>query len=200
MNRAQTASTPASPLRFATPDAWTDAVMADFDSFLLDHATAEKKASGMAISMLSHYPDRTELVAAMADLAVEEMTHYREVIKWIHRRGLVTAADRKDPYVLAFRESIRRGREVYLMDRLLTASIIEARGAERFALVAAALEAGPLKTFYRSIARSEERHYELFLELAGIYLDHDEIAERWQELLDIEAGIVAALPIRPALH
>jgi tRNA-(ms[2]io[6]A)-hydroxylase len=174
--------------------------MADFDSFLLDHATAEKKASGMAISMLSHYPDRTELVAAMADLAVEELTHYREVVKWIHRRGLTTTADRKDPYVVEFRESIRQGREAYLMDRLLTASIIEARGAERFALVADALEDGALKKFYLSIARSEERHYELFLDLAKTYLDHREIAQRWQELLDIEAAIVAALPIRPALH
>ena len=89
---------PESPLRFATPAAWTDAVMADFDRFLLDHAAAEKKASGMAISMLSHYPDRVELVAAMADLAVEELTHYREVVKWIHRRGLLTA-DRTREYV-----------------------------------------------------------------------------------------------------
>lgn len=174
--------------------------MGDFDSFLLDHATAEKKASGMAISMLSHYPDRTELVAAMAELAVEELTHYREVVKWIHRRGLITIADEKDPYVLKFRESIRQGKEVYLMDRLLTASIIEARGAERFALVAESLEEGALKKFYLSIARSEERHYELFLELARIYLDHREIEQRWQELLEIEAAIVAALPFRPALH
>jgi tRNA-(ms[2]io[6]A)-hydroxylase len=174
--------------------------MADFDSFLLDHAAAEKKASGMAISMLSHYPDRIELVAAMADLAVEELTHYREVVKWIHQRGLVTAADQKDPYVLAFRESIRKGREEYLLDRLLTASIIEARGAERFALVAEALPPGPLQKFYRSIARSEERHYELFLELAGKYLDERVIAPRWDELLDIEAQLVAALPVRAALH
>ncbi len=189
-----------SPLRYATPTAWTEAVMADFDSFLQDHAAAEKKASGMAISMLSHYPDRVELVAAMADLAVEEMTHYREVVKWLHRRGVLTAADRKDSYVLALRESIRKGREVYLLDRLLTASIIEARGAERFALVAAALETGPLKKFYQSIARSEERHYELFLELAGKYLDQEMIGERWEQLLDIEAAIVAGLPIRAALH
>ena len=174
--------------------------MADFDSFLLDHAAAEKKASGMAISMLSHYPDRIELVAAMADLAVEELTHYREVVKWIHNRGLLTAADQKDPYVLAFRKSIRQGREVYLLDRLLTASIIEARGAERFALVAQALEPGPLKKFYQSIARSEERHFELFLALARQYLAHDMVEQRWQELLDIEAAIVAALPIRAALH
>ena len=125
-----------SPLRFATPQAWTTAVMGDFDRFLLDHATAEKKASGMAISMLSHYPDRTELVAAMADLAIEELTHYREVLKWIHRRGLITTSDQKDPYVSAFRQSLRQGSDVYFLDRLLTASIIEARGAERFALVA----------------------------------------------------------------
>ena len=174
--------------------------MEDFDSFLLDHAAAEKKASGMAISMLSHYPDRTELVAAMADLAVEELSHYREVVKWIHQRGLITAADEKDPYVLAFRESIRQGRDVYLLDRLLTASIIEARGAERFALVAEALEPGPLKKFYRSIARSEDRHFELFLDLANQYLDRNVVDQRWDELLNIEAGIVAELPIRAALH
>jgi tRNA-(ms[2]io[6]A)-hydroxylase len=191
---------PDSPLRYATPPAWTDVVMADFDSFLLDHATAEKKASGMAISMLSHYPDRTELVVAMADLAIEELTHYREVLKWIHQRGLITAPDQKDPYVVAFRESIRQGKEVYLLDRLLTASIIEARGAERFALVAAALEPGPLKKFYQSIARSEERHFELFLELAKKYLEQDMIEQRWHELLDIEAAIVADLPLRAALH
>ena len=191
---------PDSPLRLATPGEWTDAVMADFDAFLKDHATAEKKASGMAISMLSHYPDRRELVAAMAELAVEELTHYREVVKWIHQRGLTTTADTKDAYVLRFRESIRQGRDRYLMDRLLTAGIIEARGAERFALVAAALEPGPLKKFYQSIARSEERHFALFLQLAHTYLDRREVERRLHELLEIEAGIVAALPIRPALH
>ncbi len=190
----------ASPLRYSTPAAWTETVLSDFDSFLLDHATAEKKASGMAISMLSHYPDRTELVSAMADLAIEELTHYREVLKWIHQRGLVTGPDRKDPYVVEFRKAIRQGREPYLMDRLLTASIIEARGAERFALVAMALDGGPLKKFYQSIARSEERHFELFLNLARNYLEPDAIDRRWNELLDIEAALVANLPIRAALH
>jgi tRNA-(ms[2]io[6]A)-hydroxylase len=174
--------------------------MANFDRFLQDHAAAEKKASGMAISMLSHYPDRTELVASMADLAIEELTHYREVVKWIHARGLITAADEKDPYVIEFRKSIRKDSEEYLLDRLLTASIIEARGAERFGLVAEALEPSPLKQFYQSIARSEERHYELFLGLAGKYIEGQLIDDRWNELLDVEAAIVAALPIRAALH
>jgi tRNA-(ms[2]io[6]A)-hydroxylase len=154
----------------------------------------------MAISMLSHYPDKVELVAAMADLAIEELTHYREVVRWLHRRGLLTSADEKDPYVIEFRKSIRNGTEAYLLDRLLTASIIEARGAERFGLIAGALEPGGLKKFYESITRSEERHYELFLELAALYIEPGLIRQRWQELLEVEAGIVARLPLRAALH
>ncbi len=189
-----------SPLRFETPLAWVEKVMADFDSFLLDHAAAEKKASGMAMSMLSHYPDRIELAVAMADLAIEELTHYREVVKWIHKRGLITAPDTKDHYIIAFRKAIRKDSEEYLLDRLLTASIIEARGAERFALVAQALDDPPLKNFYLSIARSEERHYELFFQLAKKYIDEAIVDQRWDELLDIEADIVRSLPIQAALH
>ena len=189
-----------SPLRYATSPEWVKTVLADFDEFLLDHAAAEKKASGMAISMLSHYPDKGELVSTMADLAVEELSHYREVVKWIHARGLITAADTKDPYVIEFRKSIRQGQDIYLMDRLLTASIIEARGAERFGLVAEALEEPGIKQFYTAIARSEERHYETFLNLAYLYLPQVEVDERWQELLDLEADIVRSMPLRAALH
>ncbi len=188
------------PLIYQTSHSWTETVLEDFDSFLQDHAAAEKKASGMAISMLSHYPDRVELVTAMADLAIEELTHYREVVKWIHRRGLLTTGDEKDPYVIEFRKAMRKGSEAYMLDRLLIASLIEARGAERFGLVADALEPGGLKKFYQSIARSEERHYELFLELARVYVDASVVEQRWQELRQIEADIVAALPLRAALH
>lgn len=188
------------PLVLASPHAWIDEVMADFDCFLLDHAAAEKKASGMALSMVSHYPDRPELVTAMTELAVEEMVHFREVVKWVQARGLQLAPDQKDPYVLGMRGLMRQGSDVYLLDRLLTAGLIEARGAERFALVAEALEPGDLKTFYRSIARSEERHYTLFLRLAAQYFSQDEIAQRWQELREAESNIMSSLPIRSLLH
>lgn len=189
-----------SPLLVATNPSWTDAVIDNFDAFLLDHAAAEKKASGMAVSMLSHYTDKTELVRTMADLAVEELVHYREVVKWIHSRGLITQADQKDPYVVAFRETLRKGQDLYFMDRLLVASIIEARGAERFQLVADALEEPGLKRFYSSIARSEERHYETFLNLAYLYLPQPEVDDRWHDLLAIEAELVQSIPIRAALH
>lgn len=187
-------------LGYATPQSWVDTVLADFDCFLLDHAAAEKKASGMAVSMLSHYPDKLELVTAMTDLAIEEMTHFREVIKIIHQRGNIAGKDEKDPYVIAFRKAFRRGKEEYFLDRMLVAAIIEARGAERFGLVAQALEPGQLKNFYNSITRSEERHLDLFVELAYLYFDRETVNQRLQVLINMEAEIVAQLPIRAALH
>lgn len=187
-------------LRYTTPAAWADTVLADFDTFMQDHAAAEKKASGMAMSMVSHYPDKEELIIAMTELAVEELTHYREVVKLIYGRGLRLQADQKDAYVVQIRQHIRHGKDAYLLDRLLTAGIIEARGAERFGLIASALPPGQLKTFYQAIARSEQRHEHLFVDLASRYLPSAMVQSRLDELLDIEAGIVRDLPLRPALH
>jgi len=187
-------------LRYNTTSAWTDAVLSDFDAFLIDHAAAEKKASGMAMSMLSHYPDRNELVMAMLDLAMEELAHFREVVKIMGKRGVILGADKKDHYVNELRKCMRQGSEVYMLDRLIIGSVIEARGYERFSLVAEALEPGELKDFYTAIAKSEERHYELFLKLAGVYFDRALIEPRLSEILDIEAEICAKLPIQAALH
>ena len=191
---------PASPLHLPSPSDWLSCVMADFDRFLLDHAAAEKKAAGMALSMLSHYPDRPRLVTEMSELAVEEMVHFREVIKIIQERNLQLVADEKDPYVNEIRSWIRQGSDVYLLDRLLTGAVIEARGAERFGLVADALAEGKTKNFYRSLARSEARHFELFLDLASEYFAEPMITERWQELLQAESDCMQRLPIRAALH
>ena len=187
-------------LRLPTPPAWTEAVLADFDAFLIDHANAEKKAASMAMTMVSHYPDRQQLVSEMIDLALEELTHFRAVAKLIAERGLQLGPDEKDPYVNQFRAAMRRGSEPFMLDRLLIGGIIEARGAERFGLVAEALEPGPLKRFYRSITRSEKNHQHLFVDLARQYADGAAVEHRLSELLDVEAAIVRDLPIRAALH
>ena len=187
-------------LRFATPSDWTETVLKDFDHFLQDHAAAEKKASGMAISMLSHYPDRPKLVTAMTDLAIEEMQHFREVVKLIYRRGGMLGDDQKDIYINDLRKAFRKGTDLYFLDRLLIAGIIEARGCERFGLIGQALPAGELKEFYQAIAESESRHHELFINLAEDYFDSKIVSSRLDELLDLEAKIVASLPHRAALH
>lgn len=187
-------------LLYQTSRAWLDAVLADFDGFLQDHASAEKKASGMAVNLISHYPDRQQLVAVMSDLAVEELTHYREVIRLLHERGLHPAADTRDAYVAGLRKAIRKGSDFYLIDQLLIAGIIEARGAERFGLIAEALPPGKLKNFYDAITRSEARHYETFFDLANGYFSATQVQQRTDELLAIEARVCAAQSCRGTLH
>ena len=86
------------------------------------------------------------------------------------------------------------------MDRLIVAGVIEARGHERFSLIAQALPEGKDKDFYQTIAKSEEKHKNLFIELAYEYFDKAEVDQRLEEVLDIEADICAALPHRAALH
>jgi tRNA-(ms[2]io[6]A)-hydroxylase len=86
------------------------------------------------------------------------------------------------------------------MDRLLVAGIVEARGAERFGLIAEALPEGEMKRFYDSITRSELTHEDLFLQFALKYFDETEVYTRLEELLEIEADIVSELPVRLALH
>ena len=187
-------------LRYRTPDEWTQTVLKDFNTFLNDHAQAEKKASGMAMSMLSHYPDKPELVKAMIDLSIEELAHFREVIKLMQARHLQLGNDEKDPYINQIRSHIRKGKENYMLDRLLTAAIIEARGCERFGLIAQYHPEKELQQFYQLITDSEDKHHMLFIELACLYFPSATIEARLDELLDIEASIVQHLPSRAALH
>jgi tRNA 2-(methylsulfanyl)-N6-isopentenyladenosine37 hydroxylase len=156
MSRLSTA--PPIQLKLRTSPLWIEAVLHDFDSFLQDHANCERKASGSAMNMASHYPDRTELVSAMIDLAREELQHFSLVYSHMAARGVRLAPDRKDPYARRLSQEYRKGSEEYFLDRLLVAGILEARGGERFGLIASALNPGPLKTFYADIARSEARH------------------------------------------
>jgi len=174
--------------------------MSDFDTFLKDHASCEKKASGMAMSMISHYPDKPELISEMLNLAIEELSHFREVIRLILDRNLEPASDARDEYVNRLHKFMDQGSEAYLLDRLLVASIVEARGAERFGLIAQALPEGKLKKFYQAITDSEARHYRLFLQLAALYFPEDRISPRLDEWLDIEAEIIRSLPLKAALH
>ncbi len=116
-------------------------------------------------------------------------------------RGLQLGHDEKDPYVNQIRQHINKGdSEMYLLDRLLTGAIIEARGCERFGLIGAAHPEPELNTFYQLIAESEAKHHLLFITLAERYLDCKKIETRLDQWLDIEASIIQNLALRPALH
>jgi len=178
---------------------WLDAVLGDFDTFSADHAACERKASGTALAFLSHYPDRPELVSACAALAVEELSHFRDVTARILARGRTLGPDRRDPYIRRLATLFRSGREEYLVDRLVVASIVEARGCERLALVGAAHPDEETRAFYRELARSEARHQDLYGDLARAYGDPGDVSRRTEELLAAESRILAELRAVPAL-
>jgi tRNA-(ms[2]io[6]A)-hydroxylase len=192
-------------LRCASPFEWAPLVVSDMDTFLPDHAAAEKKASAMAMSMVVHYPDQQELVRHLTDVALEELVHFRDVIRIMQSRQLVQVPDTRDEYVQRLRQYIRKPKQQYMLDRLLIAGIIEARGAERFGLVRDHLprhtaEEEKLYDFYRIITRSEEKHQNLFIELALHYFSENEVTDRLDILLDQEATVLLSLPLRCALH
>jgi len=187
-------------LAAATPPEWMAAVLADFDAFLIDHAAAERKASAVAVSLITHYPDRRALVAAMMDVAREELEHFYQVYQRIEARGLQLGSDAKDGYVSGLRAAIRRGREEYFLDRLLIGAIVEARGCERFGLIAEGLTDPDLRVFYGDLAASEARHGAVFATLAETYFPRLTVERRLGEWLLIEAELVRALPVRSALH
>ena len=187
-------------LKRPTPPAWTTAVLADLDAFLLDHAANERKASAAALALVAHYPDRPELVARCIALAREELAHFEEVVRRVAERGRTLGPDIRSVYLGRLAREYRHGSEAYFLDRLVTGAIVEARGCERFGLLAAALPAGGLKDFYRDLARTEVLHQETYLDLARTYFALEELETRLEELLEAEARIMESLPIRAALY
>ena len=187
-------------LQIDTADAWAECIIDNFDEFILDHAANERKASTMAMTLVAHYPDRKLLMEAMIELALEELNHFRQVVKIIHQRGLVIASDKKDPYVNQLRGFVRNGSDNYFLDRLLSAAVIEARGAERFSILAEALAESRRKAFYNTLAQSENKHHCRFLDMAHSYFPEQTVDQRLLEWLQIEKIIIEQLPIRPRLH
>lgn len=187
-------------LRVATPLSWVDHALVDFDAFLIDHASCERKASAVGLSFIVRYPDRTALIDPMISFAREELEHFHQVYRLIAGRGLSLGPDESDPYVNLLMEHVRHGREERFLDRLLVSSIIEARGHERLKLIAERLNDPELQAFYHRLAKSEGSHRDLFVRLAELYYPIALIRPRLTFLLETEAQIIANLPARCALH
>jgi len=199
-NKCQTFLDEVSPLLTRTSSDWVKGVMADFDSFLIDHASCERKAVASAMSFLAKYPDRTAITEAMIALAREELDHYGRVIRLIHQRGYQPDHDRKDEYARILLAKARHGINERLLDRLIISGLIEARSCERLALVADALEPGGLKDFYWELARCEAGHYKLFFNLARVYFSEVDVKEAIAGLADVEAAAIASVEPGPRVH
>lgn len=189
------------PLRNETPAQWIEVVLDDFDAFLQSHAHNERKVATSAITLASQNPQHVELVDAMAGLAREELQHFHEVFRLIIARGGSLGFDRPDAYMRRMYGVIRKQHtRTFLLDRLVLFGVIEARGLERFSLVAERLPEGELRDFYQELVRCESRHWSTHHRLARLYFDEAEVKARVDEVLDLEGEAFAELPISPVLY
>lgn len=190
-------------LKLPTDPRWVNIVEKNVDEILTDHAYCEQKAANSAISLIIGYPERSELVTAMTDLAQEEMSHFKMVHELILKRGFTLGRERKDEYVRALQSFFPKGgsRETHLVHRLLIAGLIEARSCERFRLLSEELEDVELRKFYRKLMISEAHHYTLFLKLARQYAPEGvDVDKKWQALLDHEAQLIKNLGKQETIH
>ena len=89
-------------LLYETPDEWATQAVKDMDSFLQDHADAERKVANMCLSLIAKYPNRVEIIDELIQISVEELLHFKQVYELIRYRGQeLNGVFQKDPYILS---------------------------------------------------------------------------------------------------
>lgn len=183
-------------LKLATDPRWANIAEKNIHEILTDHAFCEQKAASAAISFIVQYPELTELVDAMTELAQEEMEHFQRVHAQLKKRGLILGRERKDDYVhdlqAFFKQRGANNRTAHLVNKLLVAAMIEARSCERFRVLSENISEQELSEFYHELMISEANHYTMFLKFARKYgkelMDVDAL---WNEFLAYEAEVMA---------
>jgi len=183
----------------ASDPAWLAVALDDLESVHADHLHCERKAAQSALSLIRAYPERADLVSAMARLAHDETRHVVQVAHLLTRRGQPASYDRGDDYAAALRTHIRVREPLRLLDRLLVFAVIEARSAERLGLLAGALDDARARELYAQLTVAEIRHRDTFLALA-----RDAAPKTWRaravELAALEAEILARRPVAARIH
>jgi tRNA-(ms[2]io[6]A)-hydroxylase len=188
-------------LKYTTPIEWALQAVKDIDSFLQDHADAERKVANMCLSLIAKYPDRVKIIDELIQISVEELLHFKQVYGLIRHRGNeLNGVFQKDPYIKGLMSVVRSDREHLFMDRLIIASIAELRGSERFKLISEVVEDQKIAKFYKNLHLQELEHIESFINMAKCYFDEKEVNERVEQILIKEGEVSAGLPWRSAIH
>ena len=152
----------------ATPDAWLQEALMHPDLLLIDHANCEKKAAATAMHLLYRHTNKPDLMKKMSQLAREELLHFQHVVEIMQVRNIEYVRLSPSRYASALRDLIAKEERQQLVDTLIIGAFIEARSCERFERLAPLLDA-ELEKFYRSLLKSEARHFEDYLALAREY-------------------------------
>ncbi|WP_419810514.1 tRNA-(ms[2]io[6]A)-hydroxylase [Bacterioplanoides sp.] len=172
-----------------TPDSWIAQALNEQEILLIDHANCEKKAANTAMNLMYKHVEREDLLKKMSQLAREELLHFEQVVNIMTERGIRYRHISSSRYASGLRDAVRKGGGVpELVDVLIVGAFIEARSCERFAKLAPFLDE-KLEKFYRSLLRSEGRHYQDYLGLAAQYSD-EPIDERVQMFRELEQQLI----------
>ena len=58
-------------ITYETPVDWAIQAVKDMDSFLQDHADAERKVANMCLSLIAKYPNRVKIIDELIQISVE---------------------------------------------------------------------------------------------------------------------------------
>ena len=70
-----------------TDPAWVERVERNLPELLLDHAHCEKKAASTAVSLIFRYPEFTEMIRPLSEIAREELEHFELMLDLLESRG-----------------------------------------------------------------------------------------------------------------
>lgn len=173
-----------------TPDSWIkEAAKAEsLPILLIDHAHCEKKAASTAMTLMFRYVDRSDLLNKMSRLAREELIHFEQVLALMEARDIEYCHLESARYAGGLRKFVRNHEPARLVDVLIVGAFIEARSCERFAKLAPFLDE-ELAKFYRSLLKSEGRHYQDYLGLARDYAG-EPIEDRIEIFRNAEADLI----------
>jgi tRNA-(ms[2]io[6]A)-hydroxylase len=190
-------------LRSSTHPRWFAASATDLQALLSDHLHCERKAAENSLALVRRYPHRGTSVAQLSRLAHEETSHVVQVAALLARRGWTPRADTPNRYARALLAEVRGREPERLLDALLVAAFIEARSHERLMLLArgfAGRGEDELARFYQALGDAEERHAEVFLDLARPLVPEDAFDERLAFFGLREAEILGDLPLAARIH
>ncbi len=188
-------------LKAATKPSWLAQVDRDLPAILVDHAHCEKKAAGTAMNLIFAYGTIDPAISReLSDIVVEELEHFRLVLDLLERRGIRFASQQPGRYGRKLNDLVRKGEPERAIDRLLVASLIEARSCERFALLRDHVVDRELGEFYGSLFESEARHHTTYVRLAGTFGADIDIRARLGELATEEAVIIQSGDPLPRMH
>lgn len=181
---------------------WLNQVDRHLAEILIDHAHCERKAASTAMKLMNAYPEHRQLSREMIRIIQEELEHYEMVLRLIDARGIQFRRLASAPYGKKLNALICNAEPDRAVDRLLVASLIEARSCERFRLLAEHISDRDteLAEFYAGLFESEARHHTTYLRLAEDFKQTDAVRLRLNQLSAKEAEIIAEGSELPRMH